>query len=103
MDKLDFIVTLLDEESTFNILDNENLKNGSIVKIEAKNKDDIVTYSFRIVNKEKTIIDDTMENETKTNNDFFKNNEMIIGLSIFGIGVLSTLVAVLIKRKSQIM
>lgn len=101
LSKLDFNVTLSSDTATCEIINNEDLKNGSIIKIEAKDGEDTVTYSFRIINKEEKKEDAVID--VQENNNFFKNNEMIIGLVIFGIGILSTLVAILVKRRSKIM
>lgn len=102
LSKLDFNVTLSNKEATSEIKQNENLKNGSIVKIEAKDGDETVTYNFQIINKEEKQ-EKKVVTSKNSNNNFFKENEMILGLSIFGIGVLATLIAVLVKRKSKIM
>ena len=99
---MDFNVTLSNKEATSEIKQNENLKNGSIIKIEAKDGDETVTYNFQIINKEEKQ-EKKVVTSKNSNNNFFKENEMILGLSIFGIGVLATLIAVLVKRKSQIM
>lgn len=103
LSKLDFNITLSNETATSEILNNENLKDGSTIKIEAKDGDDTVTYTFRIVNKVSSVDNTKTTNVNKSNNDILKNNEMIISLVIFGLGILSTLVAVLVKRKSKIM
>ncbi|MBR3661376.1 MAG: cadherin-like beta sandwich domain-containing protein [Bacilli bacterium] len=107
LSKLDFNVTLSDEDATSEITGNENLKNGSIIKIEAKDGEESVLYTFRIINKEEDKEEDvsttTTGNSSNNLNEFLKENEMIMSLVILGIGIFSTLVAVVMKRKSKIM
>ena len=107
LSKLDFNVTLSNEEATSEITGNENLKNGSIIKIEAKDGEDNVTYSFRIINKEEDKEEEKVTTPTVSSSNnldkLLKDNEMIISLVIFGIGTFATLIAVLMKRKSKIM
>ena len=101
LSELNFNVTLSNESATSEVLDNSNLKNGSVVKIVAKDGNDTVTYSFKILNNEKQ---EEAENTTVSNKpDFFKENEMIISLVVLGVGTFGALVAILIKRKSKIM
>ena len=103
--ELDFDITLSNEDiEEPKITGNENLKNGSIITIEVKNEDETVTYKFKILNDEEVKTDlDVNENVNKTNNDFFQKNEMIIGLAIFGVGLFSLLMAILLRPKSKIM
>ena len=103
LSKLNFDVTLSNEDGHVEITGNEQLKNGSIIKIEAKDNDETVTYSFRIVNKKEKEEDKLIIETDGNKGNFFKDNEMIIGLSIFGIGILFTLISILVKRKSKIM
>ena len=107
LSKLDFNVTLGSETATCEILDNKELKNNSVIKIEAKDGENTVTYSFKIIDKEEKESEEKNESRIVTgntsNNNFFKQNEMIISLVIFGVGTLSCLVSVLVKRKSKIM
>ena len=109
LDKLEFDVTLSNEETTYEIENNENLNNNSIIKIIVKNNEKEATYSFKInkeeikekeVEKDKNIVLDT--NISKSSN-MFKDNEMIISLVIFGIGVLGLLFAIIVKSKSKVM
>lgn len=47
--KLDFDLDLNDEKATYKIVDNEDLKNGSVVNVEVEAEDgSITTYSFQI-------------------------------------------------------
>ena len=98
---LNFEVLLSKETATSEIIGNENLKNGSIITIEAKDEDKTITYKFKILNNKDDVV---ATNETSDNNDnFFKKNEMIIGLAIFGIGLFSLLASILLKPKSKVM
>ena len=99
LSKLDFNVTLNSETAKSEIINNEELKNNSVVKIKVTDGDKNITYNFKIINK--TAKEEVKEEkkEIKEKNDFFKENEMVIGLVIFGIGVFSTLVAVVLKKK----
>ena len=108
-ENLNFNVTLSSETAKSEILGNENLTNGSIIEIQATDGDDKVSYKFKIINKEKeedakpiTTIGKIKESNSN-NDDFFKNNELYIGIGIFGLGVISLFVSILVKRKSKIM
>ena len=47
--KLDFDLDLNDEKATYKIVDNEDLKNGSVVNVEVEAEDgSTTTYSFQI-------------------------------------------------------
>ena len=100
LSELKFNITLRNETATSEISGNENLKNGSTIKIIAKDGEEDVTYSFKIVNKEeeKKEVIETVSN-INNNDNFLKKNEMLIGLLIFGIGIFSTLAAIIVKRK----
>ena len=112
--KLNFVITLNSKSATYEILNNEDLDDGSTIKIVVtdKEKDKEETYEF-IVNKPKNqIIDNNSNNnddinEAGTNiggSSFLKKYEMYIGLITFGVGLLSLLIAILLKPKgSQIM
>ena len=95
---LDFNITLSSETATTEILNNDNLKNGSTVKIRAKDNDKIVTYSFKIINKTEEVEKISVDSVISDSN-FFKDNEMLISLVIFGVGIFATLTSVLLKRK----
>lgn len=102
--KLDFDITLTSETAKSEVVDNEDLEDGNIVKINVTDNDDAVTYSFEIENNKEVVPnDDKKENTNDNKSDFLKDNEMIIGLIVLGIGVFSCLAAVLLKRKSKIM
>ncbi len=108
---LNFTVSLNDKEATYEILDNEDLKNGSTVSLVIKNKDSELTYKFNIINdEEEPEIDNTIDNiddsiDEENNNipkeNFLKKNEMLIGLLTLGVGILSMLFAVLTKFKNS--
>ncbi len=109
---LNFTVSLTNKEATYEVLNNENLKNGSTVSLVIKNKDEEITYKFNIVNEEETNIkDETEENkeeepkeeikEDLNEESFLKKNEMMIALLTFGVGLISMLFAILTKKKEQ--
>ena len=109
---LEFNITLNDEEATFEVLNNENLENGSEVVVEVTKDDEVVRYSFAIVNEDDAEDlnngDNNENNNQHTNNsslyETLKKYEMYIGLGVFGLGLLSLLIAILTKpKKSQIM
>lgn len=97
LDKLDFNVTLNSETATSEIINNENLENNSVIKIEVKDEEETATYSFKIV---KEVDEEKEEIETTGDDtDFFQKYEMIISLSILGVGILSLLLSILLKAK----
>lgn len=103
---LDFKVTLNSESATTEILDNQNLKNNSVVVINVKDDIKTETYNFKIKNTEienQELEEKVEENNQNANNSFLKKYEMYIGLGVFGLGLFSLLVAILTKPKSQIM
>ncbi len=106
LDSLNFNITLSKETATSEILDNENLTNGSVVRIVAREEEKTETYTFKIKNSKDIEVDDTNTSDDakpkKTN--FLKKYEMYIGLGTFGLGLFSLLVAILTRpKKSQIM
>ena len=100
--------TLISEDATLNILDNENLTNGSVVKLEVTYDDEVQIYELRI-NKEETKEEELDEVEEEKEEDTLifgipRKYEMIIGLASFGLGLLMMIIAILTKTKgSQIM
>ena len=104
---LNFTVVLNDKEATYEVLNNENLKNGSIVKIVVKNKDSELTYNFKIVNEDEQEEEPSILNEDENKEEkeikvnFLKKNEMLIGLLTFGVGLISMLFSVLTKFKNK--
>ena len=115
LDTIDFNITLNNEDAHYEIVDNENLKNNSVIKINIEDDKESVTYNFKI--KKEEIIEEVEEEDVNLGerdsdnkkdknefSEFFRKNEMIIALSIFGVGLLSLLIAILTKYKgSQIM
>ncbi len=110
--KLNFEVTLNSKTATSEIINNQELINGSKVLVEVVDRDKKVTYTFTIKNDKEEeitpIIEDTnsdnLNNSTPTKSSFLKKYEMYIGLGTFGVGLLSLLIAILTKPKgSQIM
>ena len=100
LETLDMNITLSKATATYEITGNENLKNGSIITLQVKDDDKTTTYKFKIVNKKEAEEETVVSGKEPT---FFEKYEMLIGLAIFGIGLLSLLVAILLKPKSQIM
>ena len=109
--ELNMNVVLVSEDATYEVLNSTNLVNGSVVKINVSKGEINQTYTFTIKNDIEEPDDEKNEDEsfedTKEEfniNDFLKKYEMIIGLSVFGIGLLSLLIAILLRpKKSQIM
>ena len=105
---LNFTVSLTDKNATYEVLDNEDLKDGSVVSLVIKNGNEELTYKFKIINEdskeeEVVITDKNEENEEKKeeNVGFLKKNEMLIGLLTFGVGLISSLFAFLTKFKNK--
>ena len=93
---------LTNEEAKVDEDGNENLDNNSTItlKVSLDNQEEI--YTFKIVKEEQEEIKTEVKEED--NNSFLKKYEMIIGLGVFGIGVLSLLIAIITKtKKSKIM
>ena len=105
---LNMNVVLTSEDATYEILDSENLVNGSVVRINVKKGEINQTYTFTIKNDIVLEVEENFKDNENTKelnvNDFLKKYEMIIGLFVFGIGLLSLLIAILLRpKKSQIM
>lgn len=99
---LDFDITLSDDNAKYEIEGNEELKNKSVVTLKVTLDDKTTTYKFKISNKTETETketENTSKNTTGKNEDFFKKNEMLFSLIIFGIGIFGTLGAILLKPK----
>lgn len=107
LDSLEFNITLNKETTTYEILNNESLKNESVVKINLVDSEKTVTYSFLIKKAEEIKEDEKEEVEEDKKdkiNKFLNKYEMYIGLGVFGLGLLSLLIAILTRPKnSQIM
>ena len=102
LEKLNIKVTLTNEEAKVDEDGNENLDNNSTITLKVSLNDQEEIYTFKIVKEEQEEIK-TLEKE-EDNNSFLKKYEMIIGLGVFGIGVLSLLIAIITKtKKSKIM
>lgn len=126
LESLDFKLILTNENIKYKIVDNENLKNDSIIKIIVEDDYESVTYNFKI--KKSEVIDKVEDDENEENkkddsnndelnndnqeenkeefdiNEFLRKYEMYIALGTFGLGLLSLLIAILTKYKdSQIM
>ncbi len=101
-------VTLSNKDASYEIIGNDNLEDGSIIKIEVKAKnDDINTYNIKITKEkeEKEINKDTKE-EVKT--DFlgihidFKNLDYkLIGIVVAGIIGLIILIKIILKLRDR--
>ena len=89
------------------ILNNESLKNESVIEINMVDGDRQATYSFSIKKDEEEKeekLDDKKEDDGNKTNSFLKKYEMYIGLGVFGLGLFSLLIAILTRpKKSQIM
>ena len=98
LDKLDIKVTLTKEDAKVEILDNENLQNNSKITLKVTLDEQVETYNFKIVKDDKK---DEVKDESKSFdlNNFLKTNEMLIGLGVFGLGVLSLLIAIIDKKR----
>ena len=95
---LDFDVELRSETAHVDIIGNEDLKNGSIVKINAVDGEESVTYSFKIINNEEI----EEEDEAKTEGNLNNQNDMLISLIVFGSGVISIVLAIIFKKKKAV-
>lgn len=99
--------TLISESATLNILDNENLVNGSVVKLEVLYDNDIQTYELKINKEIEEVKEDIKEEKQEEKTIIFgipRKYEMLVGLATFGFGLLMMIIAILTKTKgSQIM
>ena len=101
-------VTLSNKDASYEIIGNDNLEDGSIIKIEVKAKnDDINTYNIKITKEkeEKEINKDTKEEVKK---DFlgihidFKNLDYkLIGIVVAGIISLIILIKIILKLRDR--
>ncbi len=116
LDKLNFIVTLNSKSATYDILNNDNLSDSSIVRIVVTDNDKEETYEFKVKRPKEVVADELPDNNNNANNNnldnaatsvgnsFLSKYEMYIGLITFGVGLLSLLLVILLKPKdSQIM
>lgn len=99
LDKLNFKITLANTDAKIEEMGNEKLENNSVITLKVSLDSQEEVYTFKIV---KEIIEDS--NDTKNDsksfdiNSFLKTNEMLISLITFGVGVLSLLIAILVKK-----
>lgn len=102
LDILNFNISLNSKTATYEILNNKDLENKSIVSIVITDDDKTLTYKFNIIKDEVEEINN--EDITSQEKSFLEKYEMYIGLGVFGLGLLSLLIAILTKPKnSQIM
>ncbi len=96
---LDFKVSLTKESATSKILNNTNLQDGSIVKIQVSDAMKDVTYEFKIIKPDAAKV--YLAADINANRNFFKKYEMIIALGSLGVGVLGTLMALITRPKKK--
>ena len=98
LEKLNFKVTLSDENAIIDEEGNDSLQNNSTITLKVSLNEQVETYTFKIVKEEQ---EEIKTEEKKDNNSFLKKYEMIIGLVVFGVGVLSLLIAIITKTKKK--
>ena len=96
---LDFKVSLTKESATSKILNNTNLQDGSIVKIQVSDAMKDVTYEFKIIKPDAAKV--YLAADINANRNFFKKYEMIIALGSLGVGALGTLMALITRPKKK--
>ena len=102
-DKLNIEVTLEDPKATYEINNNENLENGSIITIKAVSSDKNITKEYKInIQKDNNdnnneIIDDN-KNE---NNDTKENKKTYLPYIIFGTGLILFIIAFIYYEKKR--
>lgn len=92
--ELDINVYLTDDKNSYEIVGNENLKDGSIIKIIIKDKDknELINYEIEI----------KKSSTTKTIPSKQKSNNYVLPIAIFGIGVISITAAIIYKKKQSL-
>ena len=98
-EKLDIKVELENEKSTYEILDNEDLENESVITIKVKSEDEnVLEYKINIIKEEidKEIIDEVVDND-----DDIDSNNNYIGYFIFGFGLILFIIAIIVKKKKN--
>ena len=105
-DTLNFHVTLNKKTATSKILNNTNLKNGSVVRILVQDNDKEIYYNFKISNKDISTTSSNNSNILTTDiagggSKFFQKYEMLIGFASLGIGTLGLLIAILTRPKKD--
>lgn len=92
--ELDINVYLTDDKNSYEIVGNENLKDGSIIKIIIKDKDknELINYEIEI----------KKSSTTKTIPSKQKSNNYALPIAVFGIGVISITAAIIYKKKQSL-
>ena len=69
------------------------------MKVSLDNQEEV--YTFKIIKESTKDDSNDTKNDTKSFdiNSFLKTNEMLISLITFGVGVLSLLIAILVKKR----
>ena len=102
---LDIKVTLENEKSSYEILGNKDLEDGSVITIKTKSEDGTNILEYKInISKEKSNVDnEPVDDNTNDNLDpktnTFLNNKLYIPLAIFGFGLIFFIGAVIYKKK----
>lgn len=95
--ELDIKVTLENEKATYEILNNENLENGSVITIKVKAEDEnVLEYKINIL---KEVVDDG--NLVDNIDDTTNNNKLYISIGIFGLGLILFIVAIICKKRKN--
>lgn len=105
--ELDIKVTLENEKATYEILDNENLEDGSVITIKVKAEDESVLEYKINISKEQTDdnnnpddnVDDNQDDNT--DNDTTINTTLYIAIGIFGLGLILFIIAIICKKKKN--
>ena len=101
LDKLNFKITLANIDAKIEETGNEKLENNSIItlKVSLDNQEEV--YTFKIIKESTKDDSNDTKNDTKSFdiNSFLKTNEMLMSLITFGVGVLSLLIAILVKKR----
>ena len=92
--ELDINVYLTDDKNSYEIVGNENLKDGSIIKIIIKDKDKNELINYEIVIKKSST--------TKTILSKQKSNNYALPIAVFGIGVISITAVIIYKKKQSL-
>lgn len=104
--ELDIKVALENEKATYEILDNENLEDGSVITIKVKAEDESVLEYKINISKEQTDDNNPDDNvddnqDDNTDNDTTIDTMLYIAIGIFGLGLILFIVAIICKKRKN--
>ena len=93
---LDIMVELSRKDASYEILNNENLENGSIIVIKTFLNDNSQSKEYKINIIKDEILEEAIDNKDIENND--NNSNYVIPIIVLGVGVVALTITLVVKK-----